>query len=129
MLLLQTGTFPATSLYHTDTKKHIQSPSIIHSIQQSYLNTSSNRTFLSVCLPDLAAGKQEAKQTGRVCLTAHAWTIIRCGRLSKRINTRVCMYIYIYANKHAHIHTIIQPWIDKPHFLSDELKFNIRSVA
>lgn len=70
------------SLSHRRHKKHIQSPSIIHPIHQSHLNTSSEQAVLSVCLSDLAVGRQEAKQTARVCLPAHAWTVIRRGCLS-----------------------------------------------
>ncbi len=65
------------SLSHRRHKKHMQSPSIIHPIHRSHLNTSTKQAVLSVCPSDLAVGRQEAKQT--VCLPAHAWTIIRRG--------------------------------------------------
>ena len=50
-----------------------------------------------MCLLDLAVGRQQAKQTGRVCLPAHAWTIIRRGYLSAQANAYVCKLRHTHA--------------------------------
>lgn len=68
-------------LPHSRHRKHTQSPSIIHSIHQIHLNTTSMQAVVSVCLFDLAVGS--------VCLSTRAWTVIRSGCLSE--HTRMHM--------------------------------------
>lgn len=98
---------PPLSITRKTQKTHTIT-SIIHPVHQSYLNTSSKRAVLSVS--ELAVGRQEEKQTGTVCLLAHASTIIRCGCMSTHTNAYVCT-----VNTHRHI--IIAPWIPELHFL------------
>lgn len=66
----------------------IQSPSIIHSIHQSHLNTSSKQAVLSVSIK-FSCRNAGGKQTGRICLPIHAWTMIRHGCLSAHNNPYV----------------------------------------
>lgn len=79
----------------------IQSPSIIHSIHQSHLNTSSKQAVLSVSIR-FSCRNAGGKQTGRICLPIHAWTIIRHGCLSAHSNpyvwkfTQAFMYGSLY---------------------------------